>query len=173
MGEAAAGAPAAEAVVEAAPEAVVEAAVEATAEPVVEAAAEVVAEAAAEVVAEAAAEVVAEAAAPVESAEELVDAAPVIAEAAGEELLAEAPAEPEPIEAAEALMDPIQQLFLQSIREYSTKSQASGGLVDAGPEYQKALAQEIVKLERLYGTGDLTAFPEFTFPEPKFDDVSK
>jgi len=72
-----------------------------------------------------------------------------------------------------ALMDPIQQLFLQSIREYSTKSQASGGLVDAGPEYQKALAQEIVKLERLYGTGDLTAFPEFTFPEPKFDDVSK
>jgi F-type H+-transporting ATPase subunit 6 len=70
-------------------------------------------------------------------------------------------------------MDPIQQLFLESIREYSTKSQATGGLVDAGPEYEKALALEITKLERLYGSGDLTTFPEFTFHEPKFDEVSK
>lgn len=41
---------------------------------------------------------------------------------------------------------------------------AAGGLVDAGPEYHKALAEEIAKLQRLYGGGDLTSFPEFQFP---------
>lgn len=60
-------------------------------------------------------------------------------------------------------MDPIQKLFLDSIREYSTKSQATGGLVDAGSEYEKALAEEVAKLQRLYGGGDLTSFPEFKF----------
>ncbi len=40
----------------------------------------------------------------------------------------------------------------------------TGGLVDAGPEYQKALAEEITKLQRLYGGGDLSSFPEFQFP---------
>ncbi|XP_016374801.1 ATP synthase-coupling factor 6, mitochondrial-like isoform X6 [Sinocyclocheilus rhinocerous] len=69
-------------------------------------------------------------------------------------------------------LDPIQKLFLDSIRSYSTKSGATGGLVDAGPEYQKALAEEITKLQRLYGGGDLSSFPEFKFPEPKFDEVS-
>lgn len=69
-------------------------------------------------------------------------------------------------------LDPVQKLFIDSIRAYSTKSGAAGGLVDAGPEYQKALAEEITKLQRLYGGGDLSSFPEFKFPEPKFDDVS-
>ncbi|GLD51565.1 ATP synthase-coupling factor 6, mitochondrial isoform X2 [Lates japonicus] len=72
-----------------------------------------------------------------------------------------------------APMDPIQKLFLDSIREYATKSQATGGLVDAGSEYEKALAEEIAKLQRLYGGGDLTSFPEFKFPEPKLDEVSQ
>ena len=40
----------------------------------------------------------------------------------------------------------------------------SGGLVDAGPEYHKALADEVAKLQRLYGGGDLDSFPEFIFP---------
>uniref|UniRef100_A0A3Q3XGJ1 ATP synthase peripheral stalk subunit F6, mitochondrial n=1 Tax=Mola mola TaxID=94237 RepID=A0A3Q3XGJ1_MOLML len=70
-------------------------------------------------------------------------------------------------------MDPIQKLFLDSIREYSTKSQAAGGLVDAGSEYEKALADEVAKLQRLYGGGDLTSFPEFKFTEPTFDEVSQ
>uniref|UniRef100_A0A672KFT9 ATP synthase peripheral stalk subunit F6, mitochondrial n=1 Tax=Sinocyclocheilus grahami TaxID=75366 RepID=A0A672KFT9_SINGR len=61
-------------------------------------------------------------------------------------------------------LDPIQKMFLDSIRSYSTKSGATGGLVDAGPEYQKALAEEITKLQRLYGGGDLSSFPEFKFP---------
>uniref|UniRef100_W5KN19 ATP synthase peripheral stalk subunit F6, mitochondrial n=1 Tax=Astyanax mexicanus TaxID=7994 RepID=W5KN19_ASTMX len=69
-------------------------------------------------------------------------------------------------------LDPIQRLFLDSIRDYSTQSKSSGGLVDAGPEYQKALAEEIAKLQRLYGGGDLNSFPEFKFPEPKLDEVS-
>lgn len=72
-----------------------------------------------------------------------------------------------------AQMDPIQKLFLDSIREYSTKSQGTGGLVDAGSEYEKALADEIAKLQRLYGGGDLTSFPEFKFTEPKLDEVSQ
>lgn len=40
---------------------------------------------------------------------------------------------------------------------------ATGGLVDASSEYEKALAEEIAKLQRLYGGGDLTSFPEFKF----------
>ncbi|KAL2103150.1 hypothetical protein ACEWY4_000018 [Coilia grayii] len=69
-------------------------------------------------------------------------------------------------------MDPIQKLFLDSIRQYSSQNQAAGGLVEAGPEYQKALAEEVAKLQRLYGGGDLEAFPQFTFPEPKLDEVA-
>ncbi|KAM7380956.1 hypothetical protein PAMP_004220 [Pampus punctatissimus] len=72
-----------------------------------------------------------------------------------------------------AQLDPIQKLFLDSIREYSTKSQVTGGIVDAGSEYEKALAEEIAKLQRLYGGGDLTSFPEFKFTEPKLDEVSQ
>uniref|UniRef100_A0A3B5LDY2 ATP synthase peripheral stalk subunit F6, mitochondrial n=1 Tax=Xiphophorus couchianus TaxID=32473 RepID=A0A3B5LDY2_9TELE len=60
-------------------------------------------------------------------------------------------------------MDPVQRLFLDSIREYSTNSQAAGGLVDAGSQYQKVLEEEIAKLQRLYGGGDLTSFPNFKF----------
>ncbi|AWP12675.1 putative ATP synthase-coupling factor 6 mitochondrial-like isoform 3 [Scophthalmus maximus] len=72
-----------------------------------------------------------------------------------------------------APMDPIQKLFLDSIREYSSKSQASGGLVDAGSAYDKALAEEIAKLQRLYGGGDLESFPVFKFTEPKLEEVSQ
>uniref|UniRef100_A0A3B4AKW3 ATP synthase peripheral stalk subunit F6, mitochondrial n=1 Tax=Periophthalmus magnuspinnatus TaxID=409849 RepID=A0A3B4AKW3_9GOBI len=60
-------------------------------------------------------------------------------------------------------MDPVQKLFLDAIRSYSSQSQSGGGLVDAGAEYDKALAEEIAKLQRLYGGGDLTSFPTFKF----------
>ncbi|KAG7467287.1 hypothetical protein MATL_G00151760 [Megalops atlanticus] len=103
------------------------------------------------------------------SSEELVDQAPVVAEAAGEEL--QAPAEA--VESPEAQLDPIQKLFLDMIREYSSKSKATGGLVDAGPEYQKTLSEEMTKLQRLYGGGDLTKFPEFNFPEPKLEEAAQ
>ncbi|XP_052348812.1 ice-structuring glycoprotein isoform X4 [Oncorhynchus keta] len=164
----------AEAVAEAAP---VEAA------PVEAAIAEVLVESATiEGAAEALVEVVAEVvtvAAPIEAAAEaLIEAvAEVVAEAAQvesalEELIAEPPAEAERIEAPEVQLDPIQKLFLDSIREYSSKSVASGGLVDAGPAYEKNLAEELTKLQRLYGGGDITAFPEFKFTEPKLEEVA-
>lgn len=46
---------------------------------------------------------------------------------------------------------------------FPSSCRATGGLVDAGSEYEKALAEEIAKLQRLYGGGDLTSFPEFKF----------
>eukprot|EP00066_Takifugu_rubripes_P029637 XP_011618903.1 PREDICTED: mucin-7-like isoform X2 [Takifugu rubripes] len=141
--------------VEAAPETVAEAApVEAAPEPVAEAAPEPVAEAA-----------------PVEAAPEPVaEAAPEpVAEAAPEAPVSTEDVTPAP---AEGQLDPIQKLFLDSIRRYSTASQTAGGLVDAGSEYERNLAEEVAKLQRLYGGGDLASFPEFKFSEPTFDDVS-
>uniref|UniRef100_A0A4W3GXH1 ATP synthase peripheral stalk subunit F6, mitochondrial n=1 Tax=Callorhinchus milii TaxID=7868 RepID=A0A4W3GXH1_CALMI len=46
---------------------------------------------------------------------------------------------------------------------FETKRYVSGAPADAGPEYQKMMNDEIAKLQRLYGGGDLLAFPEFTF----------
>ncbi|XP_056157402.1 ATP synthase-coupling factor 6, mitochondrial [Lampris incognitus] len=70
-------------------------------------------------------------------------------------------------------LDPVQKLFLDKIRDYNTKSKAAGGIVDAGPSYQKNLSEEMTKLQRLYGGGDLAKFPDFKFPEPKLDEVAK
>ncbi|XP_052354953.1 ATP synthase-coupling factor 6, mitochondrial isoform X1 [Oncorhynchus keta] len=71
-------------------------------------------------------------------------------------------------------LDPIQKLFLDKIRDYSTKSKAAaGGIVDAGPSYEKGVSEEITKLQRLYGTGDLTKFPDFKFTEPQLQEVAK
>ncbi|XP_016355520.1 ATP synthase-coupling factor 6, mitochondrial-like [Sinocyclocheilus anshuiensis] len=70
-------------------------------------------------------------------------------------------------------LDPVQKLFLDKIREYNTKSKAAaGGVVEAGPAYQKNLTEEMTKLQRLYGGGDLTNFPQFRFPEAKLEDVT-
>lgn len=44
-----------------------------------------------------------------------------------------------------------------------SSSRATGELVDVGLDYEKALAEETAKLQRLYGGGDLTSFPEFKF----------
>ncbi|XP_073473179.1 ATP synthase-coupling factor 6, mitochondrial isoform X3 [Aquarana catesbeiana] len=70
-------------------------------------------------------------------------------------------------------LDPIQKLFVDKIRDYRTKSQASGGTVDAGPEYQKDLTEDINKLQRLYGGGDLEKFPEFRFEDEDDDQHEK
>ncbi|XP_037345375.2 fibrous sheath CABYR-binding protein isoform X3 [Pungitius pungitius] len=171
-------APVAEVVAEAAPVVEAVASVPGTAAPAVEApAAETPAEPAVKVPVEATpepsateveTEAAAEVSAPVGRSEELVDPAPVIAEASGEEQQAGDPVEP-----SEGQMDPIQKLFLDSIREYSTKSRAAGGLVDAGSDYEKSLAVEVAKLQRLYGGGDLLSFPQFKFTEPKLDEVAQ
>ncbi|XP_058236773.1 ATP synthase-coupling factor 6, mitochondrial [Hemibagrus wyckioides] len=70
-------------------------------------------------------------------------------------------------------LDPVQKLFLDKIREYNVKSKSSGGVVEAGPSYQKNMTEEISKLQRLYGGGDLTKFPDFKFTEPKLEEVAK
>ncbi|KAM4601777.1 ATP synthase peripheral stalk subunit F6, mitochondrial [Polymixia lowei] len=70
-------------------------------------------------------------------------------------------------------LDPVQKLFLDKIRDYNTKSKATGGIVDGGAAYQKNLSEEMTKLQRLYGGGDLTKFPDFKFPDPKLEEVAK
>ncbi|KAM6893890.1 ATP synthase peripheral stalk subunit F6, mitochondrial isoform 1-T3 [Xenentodon cancila] len=70
-------------------------------------------------------------------------------------------------------LDPVQKLFLDKIRDYSNKSKTAGGIVDAGPGYQKNLSEEVTKLQRLYGGGDLSKFPDFKFPEPKLEEGAK
>ncbi|XP_013171125.1 PREDICTED: ATP synthase-coupling factor 6, mitochondrial [Papilio xuthus] len=77
--------------------------------------------------------------------------------------------------AAQKATDPIQQLFLDKIREYKQKS-AGGKLVDPSPAIQKELKSELEKLERQYGGGsgvDMTAFPSFKFEEPKLDPIDE
>lgn len=39
----------------------------------------------------------------------------------------------------------------------------NGEPLEAEPDYEKHLSQETAKLQRLYGGGDLSSFPEFTF----------
>ncbi|XP_034007408.1 ATP synthase-coupling factor 6, mitochondrial [Trematomus bernacchii] len=70
-------------------------------------------------------------------------------------------------------LDPIQKLFLDKIRSYKTKSRASGGVVDGDASYDKNVSDEIFKLQRLYGGGDLDQFPELKFTDPTHDEVAK
>ncbi|CAH0400658.1 unnamed protein product [Chilo suppressalis] len=77
--------------------------------------------------------------------------------------------------AAQKATDPIQQLFLDKVREYKQKS-AGGKLVEASPEIERELKAELDKLEKQYGGGsgvDMTAFPSFKFEEPKLDPIDE
>ncbi|KAM6997610.1 uncharacterized protein LKV04_006252 [Tautogolabrus adspersus] len=69
-------------------------------------------------------------------------------------------------------LDPVQRLFLEKIREYSNMHRLNGGPLEANPDYEKNLSEETAKLQRLFGGGDLSSFPEFTFTEPKMDQDS-
>ncbi|XP_014217482.1 ATP synthase-coupling factor 6, mitochondrial [Copidosoma floridanum] len=69
-----------------------------------------------------------------------------------------------------AAVDPIQQLFVDKIREY--KSQSSGGKLTLPPEIQAEKKRELEKLAKQYGGdegADMTAFPKFSFPDPKIE----
>ncbi|KFR09704.1 ATP synthase peripheral stalk subunit F6, mitochondrial [Opisthocomus hoazin] len=70
-------------------------------------------------------------------------------------------------------LDPVQKLFVDKIREYNTKSKQTGGPVDAGPDFQKDMSESLARLQRAYGEGDLTKFPEFKFEEPNFEETPK
>ncbi|XP_060896326.1 uncharacterized protein LOC132975641 [Labrus mixtus] len=69
-------------------------------------------------------------------------------------------------------LDPVQRLFLEKIREYSNMHRLNGGPLEANPDYEKNLSEETAKLQRLFGGGDLSSFPEFTFTDPKMDQDS-
>jgi len=71
--------------------------------------------------------------------------------------------------------DPIQTLFVNKIREYQNKkSKAGGKLVDASPETEAALKNELEKVAKVYGGGsgvDMTAFPQIEFKEPTVEPI--
>ena len=63
-------------------------------------------------------------------------------------------------------MDPIQELFVNKLGEYKSKSKG-GKLVDAGEEADARREKEIAQLQRRYG-GDakqLEEFPKFNFAD--------
>ncbi len=45
----------------------------------------------------------------------------------------------------------------------SSSLRLDGGQLEVEPDYEKYLSEETAKLQRLYGGGDLSSFPEFTF----------
>ncbi|XP_006003449.1 ATP synthase-coupling factor 6, mitochondrial [Latimeria chalumnae] len=72
-------------------------------------------------------------------------------------------------------LDPVQKLFVDKIREYATKGKQTGGLVDAGPEFEKDMNEEVTKLQRWFGASgeELIKFPDFKFEELKLEDSAK
>ncbi|XP_053293048.1 uncharacterized protein LOC128453931 isoform X2 [Pleuronectes platessa] len=70
-------------------------------------------------------------------------------------------------------LDPVQRLFLEKIREYNNLRRSSGGPVEDESDYERHLSEETAKLQRLYGGGDLSSFPQFTFTEPELDQDPK
>ncbi|XP_060942667.1 mucin-19-like isoform X2 [Limanda limanda] len=70
-------------------------------------------------------------------------------------------------------LDPVQRLFLEKIREYNNLCRSSGGPVEEETDYERHLSEETAKLQRLYGGGDLSSFPQFTFTEPELDQDPK
>ena len=52
------------------------------------------------------------------------------------------------------------------LQEYKTKS-AGGKLPDITPEEEKKLAEELGRLKKIYGDGDLSKFPTFEFKDTK------
>ncbi|CAH0549984.1 unnamed protein product [Brassicogethes aeneus] len=70
--------------------------------------------------------------------------------------------------------DPIQQLFVDKIREYKSKS-SGGKLVEPTKELEKELKTELEKVAKQYGGGsgeDMTKFPTFKFTEPTIDPIN-
>ncbi|KAJ8941945.1 hypothetical protein NQ318_013279 [Aromia moschata] len=71
--------------------------------------------------------------------------------------------------------DPIQQLFVDKIREYKQKSNNGKSLVEPTPDLEKELKTELEKVARQYGGGagvDMTKFPSFKFQDPAIDPIN-
>ncbi|CAF3333096.1 unnamed protein product [Rotaria socialis] len=70
--------------------------------------------------------------------------------------------------------DPIQQLFVNKIRDYYDKrKQTKDGLVDATPDVRKSLEDTLNKLKHSFGaeTEDLLSVPKLEFKEPQLEAV--
>ncbi|CAF2383681.1 unnamed protein product [Rotaria sp. Silwood2] len=70
--------------------------------------------------------------------------------------------------------DPIQQLFINKIREYNEKrKQTKDGLVDSTTEVRKSLEDTLNKLKHAYGaeSEDLLSVPHLSFKEPQLEAV--
>uniref|UniRef100_A0A8D2FQS6 ATP synthase peripheral stalk subunit F6, mitochondrial n=1 Tax=Theropithecus gelada TaxID=9565 RepID=A0A8D2FQS6_THEGE len=65
-------------------------------------------------------------------------------------------------------LDPIQKLFMDKIREYKSKQQASGGPADTSPEHQQELESELLKLK-----ADRNMLSNVQFEDPKFETIEK
>ncbi|XP_053408506.1 ATP synthase-coupling factor 6, mitochondrial-like isoform X2 [Mercenaria mercenaria] len=68
--------------------------------------------------------------------------------------------------------DPVQQLFVEKIREYAQKKKSAGGkLVDATPETMKEFQFEIDRLQNQYKAAgqDMTKFPSFNFVDKELE----
>nr|BAN20555.1 coupling factor, putative [Riptortus pedestris] len=77
--------------------------------------------------------------------------------------------------ALQKVSDPIQQLFIDKLREYKKKS-SGGQLVDPTPEIQREHAQELTKLAKQFGGKegvDMTKFPDFKFVDPVIDPINQ
>ncbi|XP_018571013.1 ATP synthase-coupling factor 6, mitochondrial [Anoplophora glabripennis] len=71
--------------------------------------------------------------------------------------------------------DPIQQLFVDKIREYKQKSNNGKNLVEPTPDLEKELTTELEKVAKQYGGGpgvDMTKFPSFKFQDPVIDPIT-
>ncbi|XP_049828678.1 ATP synthase-coupling factor 6, mitochondrial [Schistocerca gregaria] len=72
--------------------------------------------------------------------------------------------------------DPIQQLFIDKVRDYAKRSQAAGGkLVDMTPEIEREWKAELEKVAKQFGGKpgeDMTKFPTFKFTDPKIDPIN-
>merc|ERR1712083_101223 len=96
-----------------------------------------------------------------------------VEKAAAEKAAAEKAAADAAAEAAAIanMRDPIQELFLTSIRAYGS----SGGLAAADAAAQDALQAELERVARQYGIAageDVTAFPKFEFKDEPVDPIN-
>lgn len=73
-------------------------------------------------------------------------------------------------------LDPIQQLFVDKIREYAQKSKSKSELfLDADASITKEYNDELLKTAHQYGgskAADMTSFPKFEFQDPTLDPIN-
>uniref|UniRef100_A0A6G1SB37 ATP synthase-coupling factor 6, mitochondrial n=1 Tax=Aceria tosichella TaxID=561515 RepID=A0A6G1SB37_9ACAR len=78
------------------------------------------------------------------------------------------------VPAAQKASDPIQQLFVDKIREYTQKS-SGGKMVEPTAEIQKELTSELERVSKMYGfksEAEVKELPPMKFNDPDLKDVA-